>query len=53
MKALKKILALMLCLMMLVPAAMAAEGDAIVARRDENNPDSGFQDYISASAVKA
>ena len=51
MKALKKILALVLCLMMVVPAALAAEGDAIVARRNEDNPDEGFQDYISASAV--
>ena len=51
MKALKKILALVLCLMMVVPAALAAEGDAIVARRNEDNPDEGFQDYISASTV--
>ena len=51
MKALKRILALVLCLMMAVPAALAAEGDAIVARRNEDNPDEGFQDYISASAV--
>ena len=51
MKALKRILALVLCLMMVVPAALAAEGDAIVARRNEDNPDEGFQDYISASTV--
>lgn len=51
MKALKRILAMTLCLMLLVPAAHAAEGDAIVARRNEENPSEGFQDYISSMAV--
>ena len=44
MKKLMRILALALCLMMMVPAALAAEGDAVVARSGEGTD--GFQDYI-------
>lgn len=52
MKMLQRMLALALCLLLIVPAAaLAAEGDAIVARRDEDNYENGFQDYISATAV--
>ena len=44
MKKLMRILAVALCLMMMVPAALAAEGDAVVARSGEGTD--GFQDYI-------
>lgn len=48
MKSFKRILALTLCLLMMLPAcALAAEGDAIVARRNMENRNEGFQDYFS------
>lgn len=48
MKGLKRMLALALCLLLILPAgALAAEGDAIVARRNTENYNEGFQDYIA------
>ena len=43
----KKIISLVLCLMLLVPSlALAATGDAVIARRNYENQEEGFQDYI-------
>ena len=44
----KKLIAMLLCLMLVLPTvALAATGDAVITRRDESTGE-GFDDYISA-----
>lgn len=51
MKKCRMLLAALLCLCLLSGSALAASGDAVLARRDYENNE-GFQDYISSTIVR-
>lgn len=51
MKKCRMLLAALLCLCLLSGSALAASGDAVLARRDYENSD-GFQDYISSTILR-